>query len=167
LDNPNSPFNKREANNETAFAQAQADAAARAAAAAQKAQDEADQAFKNTPPYQNYVKSVWSADYDRKYQQWQDHNLTMVNGKLLTPDQVAALNADNQKTYENNRTDQQREDDATDAAANNGGHDRPNGTTGFTPIKATTDGTPPPAMPADYVPPSQRTSADQIPPRLR
>lgn len=133
----------------------QADAA-NAAADAKNKQDQAaqdDQKYRQSQEYQDYVASKWSDGYDKQEKAWQQNNLTSVGGKLLTPDEVAALNAENEKTYKNNRTNDQIEDDTYEA----GGFPRDHGTQGFKPIPVTTNGQPRPVKPDGYKPPNQRT----------
>jgi hypothetical protein len=123
---------------------ANADAETRKQAAVTKFKAEQQEAQEN----KRKVAIKWSVWYDNQLENWQARNTTWVGGRPLTPDQVAALNAENQKTYHYNRSPEQKEDDVSEA----GGGGRPNGTKGFTPIVANTDNTPPPQKEANYVP---------------
>jgi hypothetical protein len=98
------------------------------------------------------VAIAWSRNYDHLERNWQERNITMVNGRGLTPDQVAALNAENEKRYKHNRSPQQLEDDLEEPVTGKRSH----GTKGFTPLVANTNNTPRSAKPSNYVPPGER-----------
>jgi hypothetical protein len=127
---------------------------ARKAAQAEQDKHDKELADLNSPEHKKQVAVTWSQNYDRQDQAWLAQNTTTLpDGRKLLPNEVAALNEENAKTYKNNRSNQQIEDDTEEIDSGR----RSNGTQGCPPpIKANTTNTPRPTKPDGYLPPDQR-----------